>query len=62
VRGGGTSPRAQFDLADVASTLGRIVNEPGVPHGSNNHALLTPGVGSSLRDGALDPNMAVPPG
>jgi hypothetical protein len=34
----------------------------GVANGSNSHAWVTPNAGASLRDGALDPQLAGPLG
>ena len=40
----------------------RVVNEDGTSNASSNHAMVNPGVGPNLRDGAGDPNMAGPLG
>ncbi len=70
----GPSPRDIFEAnpatwtAAVQLNLDRIVEPSGVANGSNNHALLTPIVGpdpfgpNSLRDGALDRDLAGPLG
>jgi len=62
----GPSPKDAFDpatfTAAVKLNLDRIVEPSGVSNASNNHALLEPGVGPNLRDGANDPGMAGPLG
>ena len=58
----GVAPADSFDLARVEYDLDRIVESNGQANGSNNHAFTTPGSGSALRDGALDPGMAGPLG
>lgn len=56
------SPKDRFDLTKVAFNLDRIVDDNGQSTGSSNHELLAPGVGPTLRDGSIDPNMAGPMG
>ena len=52
-----------FDPGRVAYDLDRIVTPSGQARGSNNHALLhDPGDGLSLRDGAVDAELAGPLG
>lgn len=58
----GVAPASAFNPANVAYDLDRIVEPSGVANGSNNHAWLNPAVGPSLRDGALDPELAGPLG
>jgi hypothetical protein len=56
------APSTYWNPALAALNLDRVVEPSGVANGSNNHAMLNPGVGPNLRDGALDPNMAGPLG
>ncbi len=56
------APATIFNLGNVVYNLDRIVEQSGVSNGSNNHALLQPGVGPNLRDGSLDPNFSGPLG
>ncbi|MEM7200610.1 MAG: hypothetical protein AAF628_10115 [Planctomycetota bacterium] len=58
----GTAPADTFDPANVVYNLDRIVEPTGASTGSSNHAMLHPGVGTNLRDGAVNPNMAGPLG
>lgn len=58
----GVAPADSFDPARVVLDLDRIVDENGVSFASNNHAMLDPGVGPNLRDGALDPGRPGPLG
>jgi hypothetical protein len=60
----GEAPAADFDTADAAFNLDRIVEEDGTPTSSSNHMLLDPGAGPPLRDGPgmTDPDMAGPLG
>ena len=58
----GVAPASNFDVARIALDLDRIVEPTGVTNGSNNHAWLLPPGGASLRDGALDPELAGPLG
>ncbi len=55
------APSANFDPADVAFNMDRIVDPSGLSASSNSHPLLDP-AGALLRDGALQPNMAGPLG
>jgi hypothetical protein len=60
---GGIAPSTIFDAARVTLNLDRIVEPTGVANGSNNHTWLSAAtVDPTLRDGALDPNMAGPLG
>lgn len=56
------APADVFDPARVALDLDRMVLPSGKSTGSNTHALLQPGVGPNLRDGADNPNMSGPMG
>jgi len=58
----GIAPAGVFDPLRVALNLDRFVDELGIAQGSNNHAWLVPNIDASLRDGALDPQMAGPLG
>ncbi len=58
----GVSPASQWNPADVATDLDRIVDETGFSFASNTHSMLHPGVGPNLRDGAADPNRPGPLG
>ena len=66
VGAGGIAPAANFDLNRVRLNLDRVVNDAGVAKGSNNHAWLASAfnalLGTNLRDGALDPQLAGPLG
>ncbi len=53
------APANNFNLANVAFNLDRIVNQAGIPQGSNNHAMMD-GQASGMRDG--DPRMSGPLG
>ena len=55
-------PNTVFDLARVYYNMDKLVNPNGFSNGSNNHSMLEPGVGPSLRDGAANPNQAGPLG
>ena len=55
-------PGSVFDVNKVVLNLDRLVGPSGASQASSNHALLEPGVGPNLRDGASDPNMAGPLG
>lgn len=56
------APASLWDPTRTAFNLDRIVDPEGVPTGSSNHALLRPGEGPDLRDGAPNPNLAGPLG
>jgi hypothetical protein len=60
------SPASQFATAVPFFNLDRIVEDvipnEGVSTASNNHAMLDPGAGPNLRDGAANPNMSGPLG
>jgi hypothetical protein len=58
---GGIAPASVWNPANVAFDLDRVVDSNGVAQGSNNHAWLG-FVDLSLRDGALDPDLAGPLG
>ncbi len=59
----GETPAERFeDGSNVVFDLDRIVEPSGVSNGSNNHPMLEPGTGPSLRDGALNPNLSGPLG
>ncbi len=58
----GVAPASAFNPANVTLNLDRVVEPSGVANGSNNHTWLDAAVGPSLRDGALDPEMAGPLG
>ncbi len=59
---GGTAPSANYDPANAALNLDRVVAENGVSNASSNHALFDPAPNPNLRDGAVDPTMAGPMG
>lgn len=59
---GGVAPSTIFDPARVTFDLDGVVEANGLANGSNNHPLLNPGFGPTLRDGAADPNMSGPLG
>lgn len=58
----GVAPATNYDPARVRLNLDRIVDANGVAKGSNNHAWFNTNLGPSLRDGALDTNLAGPLG
>ena len=61
----GVAPATYFDLGLVALDLDRIVDENGIPQGSNNHTWLDAAartMGQALRDGCNDPELAGPLG
>jgi hypothetical protein len=60
---GGIAPAAVYDPLRVTLNLDRIVEPTGVSNGSNNHTWLDPFTSArSLRDGALDLDLAGPLG
>jgi hypothetical protein len=60
---GGIAPSTIFDAQRVTLNLDRIVEPSGVANGSNNHTWVdVPSIGPTLRDGALDPDLAGPLG
>jgi hypothetical protein len=58
----GVAPSTSFDPATIVHDLDRIVDETGFSFASNTHAMLHPGVGPNLRDGAADPGRPGPLG
>ncbi len=58
----GQAPANNFDPARVRLNLDRIVEPNGRSNGSNSHPFIDPAVGPSLRDGALNPDLAGPLG
>ena len=58
----GNAPANNFNPARAAFNLDRIVDSAGVAQGSNNHALLQPGQGATLRMGSATPNLSGPLG
>jgi len=58
----GAAPGFNFNPANVAFDLDRIVEDSGFSFASNNHAMLDPGQGPNLRDGAQDPGRPGPLG
>ena len=59
---GGVAPSANYNPANAALNLDRVVSEDGVSNASSNHALFEPVPNPNLRDGATDPAMAGPMG
>jgi hypothetical protein len=58
----GVAPATNFNIANVALNLDKIVRADGTPLSSNAHMLMQPGTGPNRRDGAPNPNMCGPLG
>jgi hypothetical protein len=58
----GIAPATVYDPANIALDLDRIVEASGASNASNNHTWIDAAIGPSLRDVALDPQLAGPLG